>query len=123
MECTGELAHFNGVRPEIGAVIVLCDQIVYLEVGAFLPGEDGLVCKIGYEEDILALLEGEGGRLSEDGEDNLHLPLLAHPQDIPVLRHAVHLLLDYDGTCQLVAVTTDGPTLLQVLSVHTHSKL
>lgn len=70
---------------EIGAIIILRDKIVYLEVGAFLPREDGLMGEIGYEEDVLALLESERGGLSEDGEDYLNLPLLVHPQDVAVL--------------------------------------
>lgn len=96
---------------------------MYLEVGAFLSGEDGLVREIGYEERILSLLEGKGRRLSQDGEYYLDLSLLVDPQDIAVLGHAVHFLLDDDGTGQLVGIGGDGPALLQPLPVHAHSNL
>lgn len=90
---------------------------MYLKVGVLLPREDGLVREVRNKEHVLALLKGERGRLAEDGEHDLHLSLLVQPQDIPVLGHAVDLLLDYDWTGQLVAVGREGSALLQVLLV------
>ena len=88
-----------------------------LKVGVFLPGEDGLVREVRNQKHVFPLLEGQGGRLTEDSEDNLHLSLFVQPQDIAIFSHAVDLLPNDDWTGQLIGVGSEGLALLQVLLV------
>ena len=94
-------------------IVVLANEIMNLHVGAFLSGEQRLMCKVGDEEGALAIFVGEWRRLPEDGENNLSLSVFVYFDYISIFRNTEYFILDYNGGGQFVAVLGNDLAFLQ----------
>ena len=85
-------------------IVVLTNEIMNLHIGAFLSGEQRLMCEVGDEEGAFSIFVGEWRWLPEDGKNNLSLPIFVNFDDISIFRNTEDFILNDYRWGQFIAV-------------------